>query len=67
MSRNKVVFTEAEKEDFSRVGYELILSGIVDYEIWFQSLKENIMARINQMDIFEPDIDRFINDIWKSE
>lgn len=66
MSKNKVVFTETEKEDFSKVGYELILSGIVDYEIWFQSLKENIMARINQMDIFEPDIDQFINDIWKS-
>ena len=63
MSKNKVVFTETEKEDFSKVGYELILSGIVDYEIWFQSLKENIMARINQMDIFESDIDQFINDI----
>ena len=67
MSRNKVVFTETDKEIFSKVGYELILSGIVDYKIWFQSLKENIMARINQMDIFEPDIDRFINDIWNSE
>ena len=67
MSRNKVVFTETDKEIVSKVGYELILSGIVDYKIWFQSLKENIMARINQMDIFEPDIDRFINDIWKSE
>ena len=67
MSRNKVVFTETDKEIFSKVGYELILSGIVDYKIWFQSLKENIMARINQMDIFEPDIDQFICDIWNSE
>lgn len=63
----EVVFTDTAKEMFSKTGYELILSGIVDYAMWSKALKDNIMVRFNIADIFESDVERFVDDIWISE
>lgn len=67
MSDMEAVFTNASKEIFSKIGYELILSGIVDYGMWSRALKDNIIARFNIADNFESDVDRFVNEIWMSE